>query len=184
MDCYNREELHLISKVRILWMQHSEWTRMAFVSIIFDNPDEEAVLDRLLRNPVDFAHSLEEFYGSMVAFKFSDLLAEHLILAGALVKATMAEDTMEAEKINRRLYENADEISTLLCSINPYWSYESWRMMLFKHLDLAKMMASQLINGNYKESIKTYDRFEAEVMVMAEMMYEGILKQFSHKFCK
>lgn len=184
MDCINKNELQLINKVRMLWMQHSEWTRMAFVAIIFDTPDKDAVIERLLENPLDFAQFLQEFYGAMIAFEFGDLLTEHLTLAGDWATAMKMGDSAKAEKINIRLYENAEEISMLLSSINPYWSYENWKMMFFRHLDLAKAIAVQMIESNYRESIKTYDRFESEVMMMAQMMYEGILKQFPHIFCK
>jgi len=50
--------------------------------------------------------------------------------------------------------------------------------MLFKHLDLAKLMAKQMINGKYKESINIYDTFEKEVMIMADVMAKGLLRQF------
>ena len=81
-------------------------------------------------------------------------------LAVALVKATMAGDTVKGEQINKRLYQNADEISALLAFINPYWNYGSWRMMFYTHLDLAKKMATEMIEANYTGSIDTYDRFE------------------------
>lgn len=164
----------------MLWFQHSEWTRMAFSSIIFNTPDEEEVINRLLRNPKDFDIFLSTFYGDRVGYNFGDLLAEHLQLAGDLVKATMAGDTTDAEGIDNSLYENANEIAYLLASINPYWSYEDWKGMFYKHLDLAKLMAGQMINGQFRESIDTYDIFEEEVIMMADMMVDGLLKQFPH----
>lgn len=184
MEYISRRKLELINQVRMLWMQHSEWTKAAFVSIIFRTPDKEEVLNRLFRNPADFAYFLRSFYGDSVAFRFSDLLTEHLSLVGTLVEATMSGDTVSSEEINKKLYKNADQISLLLSSINPYWYYESWRAMLYMHLDMAKNMAGEMIDGNYKESINIYDRCEREVMLMAEVMYDGILKQFSYKFCK
>lgn len=167
----------------MLWVQHSEWTRMAFSSIIFKTPDEKEVINRLLKNPMDFAMFLRTFYGDKVGFRFRELLTEHLQLAADLVRATMAGDTARAEAIDKRLYENADEISYLLASINPCWHYVDWRKMFYRHLDLAKLMASQMINGNYRESIDTYDIFEKEVMIMADMMAEGLLRQFPHILC-
>lgn len=184
MDYINRKELELINEVSMLWMQHSEWTRMAFVSIIFNTPDKEAVIFRLLRNPADFAYFLRVFYGDNVGFRFSDLLTEHLSLVGSLVEYTMLGYTEAIEKTNEKLYKNADEISLLLSSINPYWYYESWKTMLYMHLDMAKNMAGEMINGNYRESINIYDSFEREIMLMAEVMYYGILEQFPYKFCK
>ncbi|HZJ58109.1 MAG TPA: acetylglutamate kinase [Clostridia bacterium] len=171
--------LNLNNRVRMLWMQHSEWTRMAFTSVIFNNAEERQVVQRLLRNPIDFACFLASFYGEGIGGRFGVLLTEHLSLAVALVRATIAQDTGNAEKIKTKLFHNAEEISAFLASINPYWHYEIWKEMFFIHLDLAIEMAGQQINGEYEESINTYDRFEAEVMEMARMMFQGIMKQFA-----
>ncbi len=178
MFCINQYQLDLIKQVDILWVQHSEWTYMSFMGVVFKNSNEKDLINRLLRNPVDFGCFLRGFYGDRVACHFTNLLTEHLQLAISLVRFTMAGATMEAEQINKRLYENADEISLLLATINPYWYYPNWRDMFYLHLDLAKEMAGQMIEGNYRESIETYDKFEAEVMMMADMMARGILKEF------
>lgn len=163
-------------------MQHSEWTRMAFTSMIFKNPDEEAVIARLLRNPADFYYLLRSFFGERAASEFRDLLSEHLILAADLVKATMAGDTNKANSVNTGLYKNADEISGLLSSINPFWNYDEWRNMLYMHLDLAKKMALEMINGNFEDSINTYDNFEAEVLAMADIMARGLINYINHSY--
>lgn len=173
--------MDLILNVYNLWMQHSEWTRMAFASIIFNNPDEEAVTDRLLRNPVDFYFLLRSFFGERAALAFRDLLSEHLMLAADLVRATMAGDTDKANRINSRLYENADEISNLLSSINQFWSFNEWRNMLYMHLDLAKEMAEEMINGNFEDSINTYDKFEEEVLMMAGIMAQGLMNFINYR---
>lgn len=164
------------NQTRLLWLQHSEWTRMAFTAVIFHNPNEEAVVSRLLRNPMDFTDFLITFFGWEFAFAFGELLKEHLSLAIALVRATIANDIEGAEKINKRLFANADEISALLAAASHHWHYDGWRAMLYRHLDLAKEMASEMIEGDYHESIQTYDNFEAEVMLMADMMSKGILR--------
>ncbi|MDD4334147.1 MAG: acetylglutamate kinase [Desulfotomaculaceae bacterium] len=176
MNHLDRSYLGIVNRVRMLWMQHSEWTRAAFAATIFHNPDEEAVVQRLLRNPVDFSDFLICFFGWQFAFSFRELLTEHLSLAVALVRASMANDTAEAKKTNKRLFANADELSALLSTASPYWQYDVWRTMLYRHLNLAIQMASEIINGDYKKSIHTYNCFEAEVMLMADLMVKGLLK--------
>ncbi len=176
MNNSDRSHWCIANRVRMLWMQHGEWIKMAFVAIIFNNPDEERVLQRLLRNPADFARFFDCFFGREFSFSFKRLLTEHLELAAALVRALMANDTQRADKINTKLYKNADDLAAALTSANPYWRYEEWRTMLCRHLDLAKKIASEMINDDYKESIATYDYFEAEIMLMADQMIKGLLK--------
>lgn len=178
MDCIDKEKLNIIKKVNMLWMQHSEWTFMAIESIVLDCPNKESVIDRLLRNPKDFAIFLRQFYGDLFAYKFDVLFTEHLTLAADWINATIINDTDNANIIRDRWYRNAEEISSLLASVNPYWSFEIWRDMFFTHLGLVEKMTLQIMTGNYKESIETYDIFEAELMMMADIMYNGILRQF------
>lgn len=178
MYCINKEELNIIKKVRMLWMQHSEWTFMAVESLVLDTPNKESIINRLLRNPEDFGMFLKEFYGDIFASTFDILLTEHLTLAADLINAIMEDEDNKAHAIRDRWYRNAEEISSLLDSVNPYWSYRNWRNMLFIHLGLVEKMALEIMVEKYEESIDTYDIFEAEVMMMADTMYEGILRQF------
>lgn len=179
MNYVNKHELSLINEIRMLWMQHSEWTGAAINSIVLLAPNEEAIINRLLRNPKDFSLMLSRFYGDNIGFKFSNLLTEHLELAAELIKVIMGNELDKAEIIRKRWYTNAEEISHLLSSINPYWSFKAWRDMFFVHLKLAEKIAIELINEEYEKSIITYDEFEMEVMMMAQLMYVGLLRQFS-----
>ncbi|MDD4000095.1 MAG: LysM domain-containing protein, partial [Bacilli bacterium] len=56
--------LALNNELRMLWEQHIFWTHRMFMSIVFGLPDREAVMQRLLRNPEDFAEVFTDYYGS------------------------------------------------------------------------------------------------------------------------
>ena len=178
MRCVTKTELEIINRFRLLWEQHSEWTRMAITAIVFELPNEEETVTRLLRNPKDFAMTLRIFYGERVANQFSELLTEHLVIAAELVKAVMAGNTVEVEALERRWYQNAEDIAKFLGKINPCWSVQEWRKMLFEHLRLVKDEAVTLINGNYQLNVEVYDILELQALEMADMMSEGIIKQF------
>ena len=182
MFCINRAKLEFMGEIRALWEQHGTWTMMAITSIVFRLPNETNVVQRLLRNPVDFRRALAPFYGEIAAANFERLLAEHLTLAADLIKAIMAGDTNSAAIIERRWYRNAEEIAVFLSSINPFWSRDAWRNMLFEHLGYVKSIAVNMINGNYAASVRVSDDYEAQILEMAEMMSQGIIRQFPRKF--
>jgi len=177
-----KSEVDLKNNVRMLWEQHGAWTRMAIMSMVFGLPDEELVINRLLQNPVDFANALKIFYGDKISSKFSDLLKAHLVIAAQLVKAAKAGDNKSAAEAEKKWYENADEIAIFLNSINPYWSRESWKTMLYEHLALVKAEAVAMLTKDYAAGIKVYDKIESQALEMADMMAEGIIKQLSYKF--
>ncbi|GIM28855.1 hypothetical protein CPJCM30710_15210 [Clostridium polyendosporum] len=178
----NKTEVYLTNTIRMLWEQHGAWTRMAITSLALDLPDVDLVIERLLRNPVDFENALRPFYGDKIASKFSDLLKSHLVIAAELVKASKVGDNKVASDTEKKWYDNANEIAVFLGRINPYWSQEDWRIMLHKHLALVKAEAVAMLTKNYAAGIAVYDEIENQALEMADVMAEGIIKQFPEIF--
>lgn len=178
IKCISKGQLRLINLIRMLWEQHTVWTKMTIMSIVQDLPNESFVTERLLQNPKDFGKALEPFYGAKIASKFSDLLTEHLVIAAELVKASKAGDNIAAEELERSWYNNADNIALLLGSINPYWSAEEWRSLLHHHLSLVKAEAIAFLNEDFEATVQLYDELERQALEMADVMAKGIIKQF------
>lgn len=176
-----KANVDLMNTLRMLWEQHDAWTRAVITSIAQDLPDEDLVTKRLLRNPSDFADALRPYYGDRIASKFSDLLKSHLVIAAQLVKASKAGNTQAAAKAERDWYANADEIAVFLGNINPYWSEESWKAMMHRHLELIKAEAVYILTKNYEEGIAVYDEIEKQTLEMADMMTEGTIRQFENR---
>lgn len=168
----------LVSYLRMLWEQHITWTRLAIIAIINELQQRDLILQRLLRNPTDFANAFRIFYGDEAAQGIEDLLTAHLTIAAELVNASKAGDTQTAADAEQRWYENANRIAEYLGSINPNWSTEDWNAMLTEHLDLLQADVMNMLRGEYEESIRLYDDIEAQALEMADMMAEGISKQF------
>ncbi|MCW6088151.1 LysM peptidoglycan-binding domain-containing protein [Clostridium sporogenes] len=175
-------EMALRDTIRMLWEQHSVWTRLAIMSIVAGSPDEELVVARLLRNPKDFEEVLRLFYGDEVAAEFNKLLTSHLVIASEIVKASKAGNTDAAADAEKRWYENADQIAELLSKINPYWYFEDWQAMLQEHLALVKAQAVAILTSDYEKGISIYDDLEMQALEMADMMADGIVKQFPERF--
>lgn len=154
------------------------------MSIVSGSPDTDLVVNRLLRNPVDFARALMPYYGQATAAKFGNLLRDHLVIASELVKAAKAGDNKTAADAEKRWYANADQIALLLSQINPNWSQEEWRKMLHTHLALVKAEAVDLLNKNYAAGIAVYDEIEKQALEMADVMSRGIIKQFPNAFMR
>ncbi len=169
----------LMNYMRMLWEQHVAWTRMAVVGIIHNLPESSQIINRLLRNPSDFAKALEVYYGKEVADKFNQLLTDHLTIAADLFKAEKEGNKEAAEAADKRWHENADEIAQFLASINPYWNEDDWSAMLEEHLKLLSDNVKQMLNGDYEDSINGYDQIEIQALEMADMMADGIIRQFS-----
>ncbi|SBV96141.1 hypothetical protein KL86CLO1_10737 [uncultured Eubacteriales bacterium] len=175
-------EQTLSNHMRLLWEQHVYWTRMLILSIAFSLPDADFVAARLLRNPKDFAAALRPFYGETLTAKFAELFTAHLTIAAELVKAAKAGDSAAAADAERRWYANADQIAAFLGRINPYWSEQEWRKMLYDHLAMTKTEAVEILTQKYEDSINTFEMIEQEALMMADEMTQGIVKQFPQHF--
>lgn len=175
---FTENQVALINEFRILWEQHDIWTRETINGIVFDLPNLEFVIARLLRNPVDMGRLFGLFYGNKVEKKIIELFTAHLTIAAELVVAAKAEDNRAVEDARRRWYRNARDIARFLDRINPFWTFEEWIEHLNRHLKLVEQEAVLLLTGRYEKNIAIYDVIERQSLEMADLMSSGIIKQF------
>lgn len=168
----------LVSLFHMLWEQHVTWTRMAVMGIVHDLPEKDMIIQRLLRNPVDFAEALATFYGEETAQEFAQLFTDHITIAAELVQAAKDGNNEAVTDADQRWRENAEQIAMFLADTNDNWSDDDWSAMLIEHLDLLSENVSNMVAGNYQESIDGYDEVEMQALEMADMMAEGIAMQF------
>lgn len=173
--------IQLLCSVHSLWEQHIFWTTATITAMVFNLPNRNQVTNRLLRNADDFEQLFRPFYGPQVSARFGELLRDHLIIAAELVQAAIDGDNKAATNAERRWYDNAAEISAFLGSINPFWSAAEWNSMFRQHLELTKEEAVTLIQGDYTRSIALTDEIERQALMMANVMAEGIIRQFSKR---
>jgi hypothetical protein len=169
--------VNIINTFRKLWEQHGLWTRSFIISTAAGLPDLQPVTDRLLRNPTDFARTLEPFYGER-AKEFEKLLRGHLLIAAKLVNDAKKGDTKSAAADRKDWYQNADDIAYYLSKLNPFWSYPEWQDMLHMHLKLVEDEAVKRLGGKYSEDVALYDTLEEQALEMADEMSRGIISQF------
>jgi len=170
---YTLSQVGILIELRKLWEQHVFWTRSFIISTAAGLGDLDAVTRRLMRNPADFAVLFRRFYGNETAASFEDLLSNHLQIGGDLVKAAKNNDVTGADAARRKWYENADEIAAFLASVNPCWDEETWKRLLYNHLEMTEKEASLRLAGRYEEDVAIFDVIEAEALKMADYMFCG-----------
>lgn len=167
---------------RKLWIDHVLWTRSFIVSDLASLEDKEAVLERLLKNQDDIGNSIKPYYGQEAGNKLSALLRDHIKLAGQVVDAAKSGNKKNLEKYNNLWYENADDIANFLSSANPKYSNKVLKDMLYKYLQLVTDQAVSRLNKDWKKDIEVYDEGEDHMIKFADILAEGIIRQFPGKF--
>ena len=180
--CISQTEVDYRNDMRSLWDEHVAWTRMAIISLVFDLPDINEVLARLLKNAEDMGNMIRRLYGDTVAETYSRLTQEHLLIAAYLVNAAIAEDAQAAQTAEEKWYQNADEIAAFLNSVNPFLEESVVRDMFYTHLDLTKQEVVFMINGEFEKDIAVYDEIEKQAREMADMISDAMVKHYPVMF--
>ena len=171
--------------VRKLWEDHVTWTRVYIIAALADLPEADAAAQRLLQNQTDIGDAVKPFYGDEAGEQLTALLEDHILIAADLLAAAKAGDTAKFENANKRWYENADEIAAFLNSANPdNWPLSEMHTMMKDHLDLTLEEATARLNGDWAGDVAAYDKVHNEILHMADMISDGIIKQFPKEFTK
>ena len=158
------------------------WTRMLLISIAENLKDLDATEARLLRNPKDIADIFRPYYGNNIANQIEKLLTEHLAIGKELIVALKNNNQEQANRLNKKWYQNADDMAEAFSSINPFYSKEEVRRMLYEHLKLTTDEVSNRLNKNYAADIKAYDMVQKEILQMSKFFVDGIVRQFPNLF--
>jgi len=169
--------------MRKLWEDHITWTRLVIIGVFEDLPDLNDSVQRLLQNQVDIGNAVKPFYGEEAGNQLTALLTDHILIAAEILQAAKVGDTTALNDATERWYVNADDIAEFLHAANPQnWPLEEMRAMMREHLDLTLQEAVAYLEGNYTASIAFYDQVHNQALEMADMLSEGIIRQFPNKF--
>jgi hypothetical protein len=176
-----RAEFH--DAMRKLWEDHITWTRLAIVSFAHDLPDLPATQARLLRNQVDIGNAIKPYYGRAAGKQLTSLLKEHIVGAVALLAAVKSGDQSLIKQRTDEWYANGNEIADFLHEANPRnWSRKEMRRMMKRHLDQTVSEAVNRLGGRYEADVRDYERIHEHILMMADTLSTGIIKQFPRRF--
>ncbi|MDA8098320.1 MAG: hypothetical protein M0042_01690 [Nitrospiraceae bacterium] len=180
---YTKSELDLRNAMRQLWEDHIIYTRGFIVSSLGDLPDAGPAAERLLRNQDDIGNAIIPFYGEEAGKKLAALLRDHILIAADIVKAAKAGDNAGVAEGQKRWNKNADDIAVFLSGANPKnWPLQDLKNMLYVHLALTTTEVVSRIQKDWAADIAAYDKGHAHMLMFADMLSEGIVKQFPAKF--
>jgi hypothetical protein len=169
--------------MRVLWEDHITWTRLYIISVAASLPDKDATAGRLLQNQTDIGNAVKPYYGSAAGDKLTTLLRGHILTAAELLAAAKAGDSAKVKQAKTRWYANADEIATFLSGANPKnWPLAEMKSHMRDHLDLTLEEATARLKGDWTADITAYGKVHVQILKMADMLSEGIIRQFPGKF--
>lgn len=172
----------LKTNMRKLWEDHVIWTRNVILCLVDELPGTDQAVKRLLQNQVDIGNAIKSYYGEEAGKKLTELLYVHINTSAEVVKAAKVSNTAALDDANKRWYANSDEISEFLCKANPNWALADMKMMMRDHLKITTDEAVARIKKDYDADVIAYDKIHNEILIMADILSDGIVKQFPEKF--
>jgi hypothetical protein len=168
--------------LRRLWADHVIWTRQYVVAAVGATPDVEAAAGRLLKNQEDIGGAVVPFYGQAAGAALTDLLKQHILIAVDLIEAAKTGDDERFKAEDAKWTQNAEAIADLLSGANSYWAKKDVVDLLALHLSLTKQEVVARLQKDWAADVEAFDQIFNEIMTVADVLADGIVKQFPDRF--
>jgi len=167
--------------MRKLWEDHIVYTRNYIISALAGLPDEAKIAERLLRNQDDIGVAIKPYYGDAAGKQLATLLRDHILIAAEIVAAAKAGAMDQVAAGQKKWTANGADIAAFLSGANPNWPRKDMQHMLQMHLDLTTGEVVGRLNKDWAADIKSYDEGHAHMLMFADTLTDGIIKQFPDK---
>jgi hypothetical protein len=172
----------LRQNMRKLWTDHTVWTRDYIVAAVDDRPDAQAAADRLMKNQEDIGNAVASYYGDAAGQQLTALLKQHIAIAVDLIKAAKAGNQAAQKDASDKWQRNAVDIATLLSTANPNWHRDALIDMMKVHLATTTDEVVARMKHDWSADVRAYDAVYNHILMMADALSDGIVKQFPEKF--
>jgi hypothetical protein len=177
------EQVRFHDAMRKLWEDHITWTRLAIVSFAAGVPDFDPTAARLLLNQEDIGNAIKPYYGRRAGNRLTALLKEHIAGAVELLQAAKAGDDASFAAAKQAWYRNGRQIARFLSNANPrFLPFSTTSRLMRGHLDQTLDEAAHRLGGDFPADVRDYDRIHRHILMMADAISTGIIKQFPHRF--
>ena len=138
---------------------------------------------RLLQNQTDIGNAVKPFYGEAAGTELTRQLRLHIQIAAEVIAAAQAGDQAKLADAQARWQSNADDIAGVLASVNPrFWKLETMKAEMQTHLELTTDEVVARLQANWDDDVVAYDRVHEHILHMADLLSNGIVKQFPKRF--
>lgn len=168
--------------MRKLWSDHVIWTRDYIIAAAAEAPDQTAAAARLMKNQDDIGAAVGAYYGAAAGAKMTTLLKEHITIAVDVIKAAKTGDKASLQKADAKWQANGVEIADFLSKANPNWPRAALVGMMKTHLSTTTDEVVARLGKNWDADVKAFDEVYRHILMMADTLADGIVKQFPSKF--
>jgi hypothetical protein len=180
---FNQKTVELQLALRDLWIGHIFWVRNVVLTTKYGDATAAKVAeDQVVANAKSIAASITPFYGKDASDKLFGLLAGHWGAVKEYMNAAYTGDNAAKDAAVKKLNANADEIAGFLSSANPNWPKNTLAAALQAHVGHHIQQIDAINGKDFTAEAKTWTMMKDHMYVIADVLANGIVKQFPKKF--
>lgn len=179
---YSQAEADAMMQWRVLWTDHTVWTRMYIIESLNDSPGAGAAATRLLKNQEDIGNAIKPYYGNAAGTQLTALLKQHILIAVAIINDVKAGNATAQAADEANWTSNADDIATFLAGANPNWPEQDVKDLMHTHLSTTKAELVARYTKNYTADVQAWDAVYMHILKMSDAISGGIIQQYPEKF--
>lgn len=161
--------------LRTAWTQQIFLTRNYMLAEINETGDSPIALEELLAHQETFGTLFAERYSPDIGQQMTTLLKEHILIAVDLLAAAKAKSISRLRQLDKQWRSNAQELATLLHTLNPQWQEAELKDLLKTHLTLTAEQVIARLGSKWKADLKKFEALCAHALEMADFLASGLL---------
>lgn len=173
---YSSEDLRNI--LRSLWINLATWTRFYLVSKLANLDDTIYISNKLYEIAISLSNLYRIYYGNEIADKLYSLLKDFIDYTIMYIDNLTSTDVTSLNNIKSKWQTSASTLSNYLSSINPYLDKTILNNTLYSYIDLTIHQSNLRNEKDHVNEIAQYDLIEYLILSLADMNWNGIIKQF------
>lgn len=173
-----QEQMNIIINSQRLWLELAFTIRSLMIAVIRDPERTQSAANRLYNIvEINFYNYLRLFYGPDVAQQLVNYLSNFITNMWRLFEAISTNNTEEMNSSVVKLYENADQASSYLASINIYWNEQQWKDFLYQSIRGTIDEATALASKDFEKEYQIFNRLADLATLMGDYMARGIISR-------
>ena len=173
-QCITFSQMNMISNSRLFWRRFTTWIRVYIISRYIGLGTAEETFSRLFFETSGLGNFLQIMFERENSNIISQMLSQFTYSLRDLITAQFQGDSEAMNRNINRLYQNADNFSEYLHTINPYINKMEWKDMLEKYIQYTIEEANSFITGNYSDDIELFRRLTELTNRMGDIFAEAI----------
>lgn len=180
----NENDKRYVFKVEMsrLWIDNVIWSRQSVLCLVDRLPGTEETLYRLMENQEDMGRLFTRFYGKQKGDEFCILIGSNTALTISIIRNKSKNNSADFEAAKSRMTYNMNKIIDFLISVNPNWNKEELSYLIQLQSKLFEIQIQNRLNANHAADVENFDQMISETYRLADVLSEGIMKQFPERF--